>query len=190
MSPPLPGPTSPAHPALELLHLRSRQKTKKWARSPSESKLRSRLDQCSFPVSLLDAATPSGHSTPRTRGFRKLPWGGPARAPVSSWAFLSRHRSRPETGSPVGSPCLPHPSLEEPWQNHSPVGRASRLKTAEPVGPQSLCSECRRPERSQLGVAPANRERCHSPDGGRLVSWGPGCVGPQGSTAHEDRHPH
>lgn len=28
--------------------------------SPSESKLRSRLDQCSFPVSLLDTATPSG----------------------------------------------------------------------------------------------------------------------------------
>ena len=41
-----------------------------------------------------------------------------------------------------------------------------------------------------MGAAPASRELCCSPDGGRLASWGPGCIGPQGCTAHEDRHPH
>ena len=90
---PSPAPASPAQPALELLHLGSRQKTKKWAwvtpRIQAEKPVGWRL----FPMSLLDAAAHQGHSMPRPQGFRRLPWGGPARAPVSSWAFQSRYRS-------------------------------------------------------------------------------------------------
>ena len=46
---PSPAPASPAQPALELLHLGSRQKTKKWAWVTPESKLRSQLVGACFP---------------------------------------------------------------------------------------------------------------------------------------------
>lgn len=107
---PLPGPTSLHTQPWNCSICVQGRRLRNGARSPSESKPRSRLDQCSFPRESLDAATPSGHSTPHS-GFRKLPWGGPARAPVSSWAFRQAQK-RPETGSPVGFPA-PHPSLEE-----------------------------------------------------------------------------